>query len=86
MDVFLDAECVFNALITRDIITAQDWKNKHPETSQFTAHFSLTKSHGIISFEVRKKENRYFITTRSLEIVAYIQKLDIGDLYIDCIL
>jgi hypothetical protein len=58
MDVFLDAERVFNALAERGIIVPQDWKNRHPETTKFTAHFSLAKSHGIISFEVRKKDNR----------------------------
>jgi hypothetical protein len=86
MDVFLDAECVFNALVKRGIIISQDWKNRHPETSRFTAHFSLTKSHGIISFEVRKKDSRYFITARSLEIIAHIKKLNIDDLYVKCLL
>lgn len=86
MDVFLDAECVFTALANRGIIVFKDWKSRHPETTKFTAHFSLTKSHGIISFEVHKKDNRYFITTRSLEIVTYIQKLELDDLFTECLL
>jgi hypothetical protein len=86
MDVFLDAERVFTALSSRGIIVPGDWKNRHPETVRFTAHFSLTKSPGIISFEVRKRNDKYFITTRSLEIVAYIQKLDIDDLFSECLL
>jgi hypothetical protein len=85
MDVFLDAECVFTALADRGIIVDKDWKSRHPETAKFTAHFSMAKSHGIISFEVRKKDNRYFITTRSLEIVAYIQHLNIKDLFTECL-
>jgi hypothetical protein len=86
MDVFLDAERVFTALAQRDIIIPREWKSRHPETTRFTAHFFLKKSPGLISFEVRKKDNRYFITTRSLEIIAYIQRLDINDLFIECLL
>jgi hypothetical protein len=86
MDIFLDAECVFGALERRDIIAPVVWKSRHPETALFTAHFSLIKSRGLISFEVRKKDNRYFIATRSLELVAYIRRLDIGDLYTACLI
>jgi hypothetical protein len=86
MDVFLDAECVFNALAGREIIVLRDWKSRHPETTKFTAHFSLKNSQGIVSFEVRKKDERYFITTRSLEIIAYVHRLDVNDLCSKCLL
>jgi hypothetical protein len=86
MDVFLDAECVFNALAGRGIIAAEEWKSRHPETAKFTAHFPLEKSSGLVSFEVHKKDERYFITKRSLEIIAYVHKLDVDDLYQECLL
>jgi hypothetical protein len=86
MDVFLDAECVFNALAGRGIIVPHEWKSRHPETTKLTAHFSLKNSRGIVSFEVHKKDDRYFITTRSLEVIAYVHKLDVEDLYSTCLL
>jgi hypothetical protein len=86
MDVFLDAECVFSALAGRGIIIAREWKSRHPETTRFTAHFSLKNSHGLVSFEVHKRDGRYFITTKSLEIISYVHKLDVDDLYSTCLL
>jgi hypothetical protein len=60
MDVFLDAECVFSALAGREIIVLQEWKSRHPETTKFTAHFPLKNSQGLITFEVRKKDTRFY--------------------------
>jgi hypothetical protein len=68
MTVYLDADCVFNALGTIKFIEIEDWKQ--PESKKYYARFYHGSTNGTLCFEVSVENGTHKISA------LYIKNLE----------
>jgi hypothetical protein len=84
MEEYLGAECVFNALFEKDVLTKQDWKMKSNQSLYYNASFFYTKRKSLRSFVVYVKNSRHCIEKLSLENQAHVLQIPIDDILLHC--
>jgi hypothetical protein len=83
---YLDADCVFTALIAKKIFNTFDWKIRRNNVVSYQVTFEHIKKTAISSFTVYIKEGRHCIGKTTLVNQAKRFHLPIDDVFLQCAL
>jgi len=84
MDNFLDADCVFAALISNGIFTSKVWKNTMGTKPYYDVMFDLADSARRAGFVIYLTNNCHRIGRTALLNIAEQFKIPLGDILIRC--
>jgi hypothetical protein len=86
MTNYLEASCVFNALVALDLIVMTQWKHENTRELYYPVHFLYKGRRAIASFEVYIIKGQHCVRKSNLEVIAHRHNFDMSDISGKCIL
>lgn len=84
MSDYLNAECVFNALFTKEVFKRKLWKLKNITKDRYDVTFELTGEAKIAGFVVYIRGSYHYIGVTALVNQSKRFKIQIDDILVQC--
>ena len=78
----LDAECVIRHLCNLNIIIPSSWKDSNTCDHIYPQHFDNPKASGIITLNIIKRNEMYFVPCSRIKILSYRHAFKTDNIYL----